>query len=152
VATGGQGKSKVPVSSIIGGALGALALILIFLLALLWIRRRPRKDHSSEKKGTPPPPGLYTQLHPSINPFDISRPPHPDRKGQPLVGTGMGPAEAGASTASLIMQYSSESPHMPATTSSSSGDITTSSIFGALGSVPSISGGLMSDPPPVYHG
>jgi hypothetical protein len=53
------------------------------------------------------------------------------------------------------MQYSSESPHVSATTPSSSGNMTALSNpvpSGALGSVPSISGGLMSDPPPVYHG
>ena len=62
-----QGRSEVPIGAIVGGALGALTLLCIFVLALLYVRRRRQEDRFNENKGAPLSPGKDSQFIEILN-------------------------------------------------------------------------------------
>ena len=126
-----------------GRALGALTVICIMVLLILYLQQKRREGHhSNEDTGT-----QHCQL---ISPYyDILQPPQHSSRGESLISTStrMVTTTKGATSS---LSYTVQQAPVAAITSSTLGNMADSNNLVSVGGTLPISEDFVNDPPPLY--
>ena len=135
-----QGKSKLkpPIGLIMGGALGALTVICITVLLILYLRRRQREGHSNKDTSARP--------RSLITPYNFSQAPQYGSRWESFVGTETRTVTTTKAATSSLAHTTRPAPVVAITLSRSD----TNNLVSVGGTLPN-SGDFANNPPPPYR-